>query len=53
MVLGAPLIGFCLLSSFFIKDVVLEGRSSEVPEGTEAGVENAEKGDPAVDPHNV
>lgn len=36
MCLGCPLIGCCLLSSFFIKDVVLEGRKDEEPGDMEA-----------------
>lgn len=37
MCLGCPLILCCLLSSFFIKDVVLEGRKEEPALDAEAG----------------
>lgn len=42
MCLGCPLISCCLLSSFFIKDVVLEGRKEEPVEDAEAGNVNRE-----------
>lgn len=37
MCFGCPLILCCLLSSFFIKDVVLEGRKEEPAVDAEAG----------------
>lgn len=37
MCVGCPLIICCLLSSFLIKDVVLEGRKEEPAESAEAG----------------
>lgn len=48
MCLGCPLVGCLFLSSFFIKDVVLEGRKKEVVEDTEAGNVNDEAA-PVVD----
>lgn len=47
MCLGCPLISCCLLSSFFIKDVALEGRKEGPAEDVEAGNVNR------VDAHAV